>query len=46
MPEPATGRSIFEVVVLLPIAGLIAFYDEKVDVFLDGERQVRPKTHF
>src|SRR5271167_1998501 len=23
-----------------------AFYDEKVDVFLDGERQVRPKTHF
>jgi len=31
---------------LLPIAGLIAFYDEKVDVFLDGERQVRPKTHF
>ncbi len=31
---------------LLPIAGLIAFYNEKVDVFLDGERQVRPKTHF
>jgi len=25
---------------------LIAFYDKKVDVFLDGERQVRPKTHF
>jgi hypothetical protein len=31
---------------LLPIAGLIAFYDEKVDVFLEGERQVRAKTHF
>lgn len=28
------------------IAGLIAFYDEKVDVVLDGVRQVRPVTHF
>lgn len=31
---------------LLPIAGLVAFYDEKVDVFVDGERQPRPVTHF
>jgi uncharacterized protein (DUF427 family) len=31
---------------LLPIAGLIAFYDEKVDVFIDGEAQPRPQTHF
>ena len=31
---------------LLPIAGLIAFYNEKVDVILDGERLERPKTHF
>jgi uncharacterized protein (DUF427 family) len=31
---------------LLPIAGLIAFFDEKVDVFLDGEPQPRPQTHF
>ncbi len=31
---------------LLPIAGLIAFYNEKVDVVLDGERLPRPKTHF
>jgi uncharacterized protein (DUF427 family) len=31
---------------LLPIAGLVAFYDEKVDVFLDGVRQQRPETHF
>jgi uncharacterized protein (DUF427 family) len=31
---------------LLPIAGLIAFYNEKVDVFIDGERLERPKTHF
>jgi uncharacterized protein (DUF427 family) len=29
-----------------PIAGLVAFFDEKVDVFVDGERQPRPKTAF
>ena len=29
-----------------PIAGLVAFYDEKVDVFVDGEFQPRPKTQF
>jgi len=28
------------------VAGLACFYDEKVDVYLDGERQARPKTHF
>jgi uncharacterized protein (DUF427 family) len=31
---------------LLPIAGLIAFYNEKVDIFVDGERLGRPVTHF
>ncbi|MGW4462638.1 DUF427 domain-containing protein [Micromonospora sp. NPDC004704] len=31
---------------LIPIAGLIAFYNEKVDVVVDGERLPRPKTHF
>ena len=31
---------------LLPIAGLIAFYNEKVDVFIDGELVPRPTTHF
>jgi uncharacterized protein (DUF427 family) len=31
---------------LLPIAGLIAFYNEKVDIFVDGDKLVRPKTHF
>jgi len=31
---------------LLPIAGLVAFYDEQVDIFLDGEAQPRPETHF
>jgi uncharacterized protein (DUF427 family) len=28
------------------IAGLAAFYDEKVDVFLDGEKQRRPRSPF
>jgi uncharacterized protein (DUF427 family) len=31
---------------LLPITGLIAFYNEKVDTFLDGQLLDRPKTHF
>ncbi len=31
---------------LLPIAGLVAFYNEKVDTFLDGEPVARPQTHF
>jgi uncharacterized protein (DUF427 family) len=28
------------------IAGLACFYDEKVDVYLDGELQERPRTPF
>lgn len=28
------------------VAGLVCFYDEKVDVFLDGELRERPKTPF
>ncbi|MFD0857167.1 DUF427 domain-containing protein [Actinomadura adrarensis] len=28
------------------IAGLVCFYDEKVDVFVDGVKQERPKTPF
>ena len=31
---------------LLPIAGMIAFYTERVDILLDGQRLERPKTHF
>jgi uncharacterized protein (DUF427 family) len=31
---------------VLPIAGLIAFYNEKVDLFLDGVELERPHTHF
>jgi len=31
---------------LLPVTGLIAFYNEKVDIVLDGQLLERPKTHF
>jgi uncharacterized protein (DUF427 family) len=30
---------------LLPIAGLVAFYNEAVDIFLSGQRLEQPKTH-
>jgi uncharacterized protein (DUF427 family) len=36
----------FPTAAVLPIAGLIAFYNEQVDVFLDGELLERPHTHF
>ena len=29
-----------------PIAGMIAFYNEKVDITVDGVRIPRPTTHF
>jgi uncharacterized protein (DUF427 family) len=28
------------------IAGYVAFFDERIDLFVDGERQERPKTRF
>jgi uncharacterized protein (DUF427 family) len=31
---------------LQPIAGLIAFYNEKLDIIVDGTAQERPVTHF
>jgi uncharacterized protein (DUF427 family) len=31
---------------LLPIAGLVAFYNERADIIVDGQRLERPKTHF
>jgi uncharacterized protein (DUF427 family) len=31
---------------LSPIAGLIAFYNEKTDIDVDGVRLARPRTHF
>jgi uncharacterized protein (DUF427 family) len=36
----------FPTAALSSIAGLIAFYNEKVDTFLDGEPLPRPVTHF
>jgi uncharacterized protein (DUF427 family) len=29
-----------------PIAGLISFYNERVDTFVDGQQLDRPRTHF
>lgn len=29
-----------------PITGLVAFYNEKLDIFLDGQQMPRPSTHF
>jgi uncharacterized protein (DUF427 family) len=31
---------------LEPIAGLVAFYNEKIDLDIDGIRLARPRTHF
>jgi uncharacterized protein (DUF427 family) len=36
----------FPTVALSSIAGLVAFYNEKVDIYLDGVGLQRPKTHF
>ena len=36
----------FPTVQVAPIAGLIAFYNEKVDILLDGVRLERPRTAF
>ena len=36
----------FPTVPLAPIAGMVAFFDELVDVIVDGELQLRPVTHF
>jgi uncharacterized protein (DUF427 family) len=30
----------------LKVAGLVAFYNEKADIIVDGERQARPTTQF
>jgi uncharacterized protein (DUF427 family) len=30
----------------IKVAGLVAFYNEKVDLVIDDERQQRPRTHF
>ena len=30
----------------LPVAGMVCFYNEQVDIDIDGERQQRPTSHF
>ncbi|MGI9622032.1 MAG: DUF427 domain-containing protein [Acidimicrobiales bacterium] len=29
-----------------PIAGMVCFFDERVDLDVDGQHQDRPRTHF
>ena len=50
-----TGEAVHEDIVWIyrmplpesqKIAGLACFYNEKVDLYLDGELQERPRTHF
>ena len=36
----------FPTLPLQPIAGLVAFYNEKLDVVVDGQELERPNTHF
>ncbi len=36
----------YPTVAVAPIAGLVAFYDERVDTFLDGVPVTRPRTKF
>lgn len=47
----ADGRDVawsydFPTAALLPVAGLVAFFDERVDITLDGVPQERPVTPF
>jgi uncharacterized protein (DUF427 family) len=51
----STGQSVHEDIVWIyrtplpesqKIAGLACFYNEKADIFIDGELQQRPGTHF
>ncbi len=30
----------------LDVAGYVSFYNEKLDIFIDGEQEERPKTKF
>jgi uncharacterized protein (DUF427 family) len=44
-PDLAWSYS-FPTAALTPIAGLVAFYNEKVDITVDGRLEERPVTHF
>ncbi|MGA2393424.1 MAG: DUF427 domain-containing protein [Candidatus Lustribacter sp.] len=37
---------VFTTAAMTPIAGLVAFLNEKVDIFIDGRPEPRPVTHF
>ena len=43
LPQRAATMAL---ALLLPIAGLVAFYNEHVDTFVDGVEIPRPVTHF
>jgi uncharacterized protein (DUF427 family) len=45
VPDVAWTYS-FTTPALTPIAGLVAFLNERVDIFIDGSLQPRPVTHF
>lgn len=42
----AAWTYLFTTPAMTPIAGLIAFLNEKVDIFIDGRPEPRPVTHF
>ena len=44
-PDLAWSYS-FPLAAVQPIAGLVCFYNEKVDIELDGRPVDRPTTHF
>jgi uncharacterized protein (DUF427 family) len=44
--EDIAWTYLFTTAAMEPIAGLLAFLNEKVDIFIDGELQARPVTHF
>lgn len=44
--EDLAWSYVYPTPAVAPIAGLVAFYDEKVDVFLDGVPVERPRTKF
>ena len=44
--EDVAWSYLFTTAAMTPIAGLVAFLNEKVDIFIGGELQARPVTHF
>ena len=46
LPYAARNGGFLALAIALAIAGLLCFYNEKVDIYLDGERQERPQAPF